>query len=287
MIGTFNKAMYQAKAEIVLKGDTLEPRDITAQVGLEPTRAWPNGLRYASRSGRELKKATGLWAFGYEGAEVPPLVAALLASVEPRLDAIRRTIQSGGLEIAISIWWEPVAVEAEFDIECLLLTRLAAIAPVWSFYYPGVQLTAGSKALSSSSGVGGPATANGALDEAANRATVEILFVHASSDLAKMKPHTDSDIVNSKEVMDTDTAPHACIGNGEKVADAVRSFLLRVEPQIDAIRALARSRNAGIVIRICWAPADGYGGYGLESTDMVRLSALCERLSFYFRGMIY
>jgi len=122
-------------------------------------------------------------------------------------------------------------------------------------------------------------------DETASRATVELLLVHGSPDRIEVEKDAGSETASPKEVAEVQAEPQACLGDGEQVADAVTLFLARTEPQIDVIRALARSRDAELVIRICWAPAGGYGGFDLEPSDVVRLSSLCDRFSFRFGGV--
>ncbi|MBK7582066.1 MAG: DUF4279 domain-containing protein [Myxococcales bacterium] len=81
------------------------------------------------------------------------------------------------------------------------------------------------------------------------------------------------------------TRPHGVWRIEFEAADvelAAEALLAVVEPRAAQIRSLAHEMDALVVGGVWWAPDEGAGGFSIKGPTLARLSALCERLDFYF-----
>jgi len=126
-----------AAVELGITGDMVDPIATTAMVGLEPSRAWGKGFVYQSRSGKTMKKQSGLWVVERRGEDVEPVALDLLATLEPRSAMIRAAAEQGKGTISIGIWWQPEAGQGGFTVSADVMSRLSALCERIDIYFPG------------------------------------------------------------------------------------------------------------------------------------------------------
>ena len=126
-----------AKATFSIVGDRVVPAALTQRIGLEPSRSWAKGEEHSSRSGRVLKRHSGMWALSFEDREMSSAVESLLAAVESRLNAARLAAHEVEAKMTVGLWWDPAAHQGGFTMSSDLFRRLAALGERIDIYFPG------------------------------------------------------------------------------------------------------------------------------------------------------
>jgi len=126
-----------AAVEFGITGDFVDPAAVSAAVGLEPSRAWVKGHPYESRSGKVMKKHSGLWVVGRCGEDVELVALDLLVLLEPRIAAIRAAAEHAQATVSVGIWWEPEGGQGGFSVSANVLGRLSALCERVDVYFPG------------------------------------------------------------------------------------------------------------------------------------------------------
>lgn len=114
-----------------IRSDVLSPTEVTAALGVAPSRAWAKGEQYTSRAGPR-HRPWGMWHLSTEGVVVSrsPEQQALhiLRLLEPRADSVRRYVSDPDYLVRVLFWWESVAETAGFDLSSGTMARLAALS---------------------------------------------------------------------------------------------------------------------------------------------------------------
>jgi hypothetical protein len=124
-----------AKIEFAVIGETLVPDDITATLGIPPTRSFTKGDVVSNRPGG--KRPWGLWALTFRGVDIQDLAVQLLEALRGKEEAIRTLNDTMEVEAAIGIWWEPAEGHGGFSISSATLAQLCALSARIDVYFPG------------------------------------------------------------------------------------------------------------------------------------------------------
>jgi Domain of unknown function (DUF4279) len=114
-----------------IRSDILSPAEVTATLGVSPTRAWAKDDPYQSRAGLR-HRPWGMWHLSTKGvvsSRSPEQQALhLLYLLEPRAEAVRRYVATPEYLVTVSFWWESVTETAGFDLCSATVARLAALS---------------------------------------------------------------------------------------------------------------------------------------------------------------
>jgi hypothetical protein len=118
-------------ATFSIRSDALAPAEVTAALGIAPTRAWAKGEPYTSRAGLR-HRPWGMWHLGTQGVVVsrsPEQQALhLLQLLEPRAEVVRPYVSAPNYLVRVLFWWESVTETAGFDLSSGTVARLAALS---------------------------------------------------------------------------------------------------------------------------------------------------------------
>ncbi|WP_434043647.1 MULTISPECIES: DUF4279 domain-containing protein [Sorangium] len=123
--------------ELGLSGDRVVPAEVTAAVGVLPSRAWSKGECYESKAGGTRKRPLGIWVVTCDGSDVQQCALELLAVAEPRAAAIRRMADAAGATISVGIWWEPAGGQGGFTLSSDVMRRISELCDRVDVYFPG------------------------------------------------------------------------------------------------------------------------------------------------------
>lgn len=114
-----------------IRSDVLSPAEVTAALGVAPSRAWAKGEPYTSRAGLR-HRPWGMWHLSTEGVVVsrsPEQQALhLLRLLEPKAESVRRYVSDPDYLVRVLFWWESVVETAGFDLPSGTVARLAALS---------------------------------------------------------------------------------------------------------------------------------------------------------------
>lgn len=145
-----NGSVEVARCELIdwaIRSDILEPRRITSELEIQPTRAYAKGERYLGRAlDMETRGIVRCWnthPWGSWAVETRGLVTAndveshalrLLEMLEPRKEIIGRCLdRAEEYVIRCAIWWESNAGHGGFDLRSDIVARLAALCHYLQF----------------------------------------------------------------------------------------------------------------------------------------------------------
>ncbi|WP_438006554.1 DUF4279 domain-containing protein [Sorangium sp. So ce321] len=126
-----------AHVELGLSGDRVVPAEVTAVIGLLPSRAWSKGDSYESKAGGVRKRPFGIWVITAEGSDVEQCALGLLAVAEPRAAAIRQAAEAAGATVSVGVWWEPEGGQGGFTVASDVLRRISELCDRVDVYFPG------------------------------------------------------------------------------------------------------------------------------------------------------
>jgi hypothetical protein len=117
-------------ATFSIRSDLLSPAEVTAALGVAPSRAWAKDEAYTTPDGLR-HRPWGMWHLSTEGviASRSPEQQALylLRLLDPNAEAVRRYVSSPDYLVRVLFWWESVTETAGFDFSSDTLARLAAL----------------------------------------------------------------------------------------------------------------------------------------------------------------
>lgn len=120
--------------ELGITGKHLVPNQITALLGMSPTRSFTKG---DIDSGHRVKRPWGLWAITFQGTDVQEDAARLLDAVRGKEAVLRALVETQEVEVSIGIWWEPEEGQGGFTLDSAIFVQLCAVSTRINVYFPG------------------------------------------------------------------------------------------------------------------------------------------------------
>jgi hypothetical protein len=120
-------------------GNFSDPATITAQLQIEPTRAYGKGEEYLVEKISEMRKRSiGHWSISSENLEstsVEKHCEYLLKIIEPKKEIIQKYINDPEVWVSIVFWWESKVGHGGFSISPDKATRLAPLCQDLRFHF--------------------------------------------------------------------------------------------------------------------------------------------------------
>ena len=124
-----------------LRSEELDVVKTSAELGIQPSRAWTKGQKYPSKAFDPKARKTidawrfhpwGVWGVNTKGAvdsdQVEPHVLFLLDLLEPKQHLISNYLENPGVYmVRVSIRWESPVGYGGFDVSSQVLARIAAL----------------------------------------------------------------------------------------------------------------------------------------------------------------
>jgi hypothetical protein len=110
------------------RADDLDPAEITAAIGVSPTRSFRRGDVFIS-VGIERRRPWGVWVLETRRSSnnIDDHLEDLLLDLEPRKDVIRRINDRAGFHTLLKIWWIQTDITIGLSINGQLLSRASAL----------------------------------------------------------------------------------------------------------------------------------------------------------------
>jgi hypothetical protein len=124
------------RIELVIRGTSLVPSDVTSILSLTPTRSFLKGDPSSSRN-PERKRPWSLWALEFEGTEVQNTAMLLIEALQGKETSLKRIADLPGVEMSVAIWWDPPEGQGGFSLASSTLAQLCALGNEIHFYFPG------------------------------------------------------------------------------------------------------------------------------------------------------
>lgn len=125
-----------AYLDFAIRGEHLDPDEITRLMGVQPSRAFRAGEEYASKNGSRLRRPWTVWHLRTPHVVDPELfgreIVALLERLEPQADAIRR-LRTQAEYCGFWVVYRTDAPSVSFDLPASLLVRLSALSDAITF----------------------------------------------------------------------------------------------------------------------------------------------------------
>lgn len=120
-----------AYLDFAIRGEHLDPDEITRQMGVQPSRAFRAGEECTSKDGSRLKRPWTVWHLRTPDVTDPELlgreIVAIPERLEPHADAIR-AIRAQAEYCGFWIVYRTNAPSANFDLSANVLARLSALS---------------------------------------------------------------------------------------------------------------------------------------------------------------
>jgi len=114
-----------------IRGDRLDPDEITAALGVRPAWTHRKGEEYVSRDGRKMTRPSTVWGvkteLSVQSKDLNDHAKHLLELLEPRRAAIQLMRQQAQYS-DVRIWYQIDNLVANFGLRGDLLSRLASLA---------------------------------------------------------------------------------------------------------------------------------------------------------------
>lgn len=135
---TFSSRTPSVYLMLQLVGPDLDPNDVTANLGLIPTRAFRKGDPFMA-GGRTQQRAYGGWAVSTTDENLPEDIATharlLRERIRPILPALSVYLTTPGIRVSIVIWWEPTDGPTGFSLPSDEMRELALFCHQFDFHF--------------------------------------------------------------------------------------------------------------------------------------------------------
>lgn len=123
-----------ASVSFRLKGDRLDPAEVTRELGIKPTEAYRKGdITPGKRVA--VPRPWGGWALEVKGDDVEHVARLLLAKVAPIRQLLPALALRLSVEVTTAIWWEPAGGQGGFSVQGDVLKQLSELGERLDVYF--------------------------------------------------------------------------------------------------------------------------------------------------------